>query len=522
MAERFVLTRHDSLVTIGLFIVAVLTRVPFRSQMLYHWDSVNFALATEHFDLRISQPHAPGYLLYVLAGRTLTALTHDPNAAYVWLSVMFSGLTVAILYLSGRDLFGRQAGLAAALMGLTSPSVWFYGEVALTYIVEAGLVMMLVFACYRQMRFPSLRWAVAVSLLMGITGGVRQTTLVLMLPLWLVTIWRTAWRVRVLSIALLVITILTWLVPTVALTGGPNVYLEVSRSMGVGVLEMFNRGDSGGIFAAVARVSLYLFYGLLGGGLAGLGWIVIKAIRSIRSPNLLCCVQNKLLAASHSLRQDARTQVFALWLIPSLLLWAPLARAPGHLFVFLPALILITGLGLIKWGKDLAWAKYMPTDYWLLAIIVVTNVLFFLAAPPTLFDPSQARLRRVAFTIPGRNTLVTRDASLMARIDYIRTHFSPETTAILAVGVDFRHPDYYLREYPLVREGQEGQPNMVAQIQALPKTIEKLVLFGDDASALNILNRGTASDVREVALTNNTVLRYLVRGLNGDFAIPGS
>lgn len=520
MGLQFIASLQPSALVAGsLFVAAVLTRIPFRSQMLYHWDSVNFALATERYDLTLSQPHAPGYLLYVLAGRALTALTQDPNAAYVWISVLFSGLAVVALYLLGRDLFGQRVGVAAALLGLTSPAVWFHGEVALTYVVEAALVTLFAFACYRLMCFPSLRWALAAALLLGIAGGVRQTTLALMLPLWLVALWRATWRVRFLSAAMLLVVILAWLVPTIALAGGLDIYLATSRDVSGRVLEMFDEGDSGGVLAAAGRVGLYLFYGLLGGGLAGLGWMAVEAIRSIRvAPTAL-----------RSLLQEARVQMLAAWLVPSLLLWAPLARAPGHVFVFLPALILLAGLGLVRWAGDLSGVRgraseigRLAAESWLLATVVVTNAIFFLAAPPMLFGSSQAQLRRVAFSIPDRNALVAREVSLATRIGYIRTHFSPETTAILASGVDFRHPDYYLPEYILVRESWEEQSQTEAQVRALPATIETLILFGDDAATRVTLNGSGTADVREVALPDGSLLRYLVRGPGGDFALAGS
>ncbi len=44
-----------------LFLLGLVSRLPFRSEILYHWDSVNFAYAIEEFNIAKEQPHPPGY-----------------------------------------------------------------------------------------------------------------------------------------------------------------------------------------------------------------------------------------------------------------------------------------------------------------------------------------------------------------------------------------------------------------------------------------------------------------------------
>ena len=54
---------RDWLMAAVLCAVSVALRIPFRSQFAYHWDSAQFALAINEYDMRLSQPHAPGYFL---------------------------------------------------------------------------------------------------------------------------------------------------------------------------------------------------------------------------------------------------------------------------------------------------------------------------------------------------------------------------------------------------------------------------------------------------------------------------
>ena len=63
--------------TVVLLLGTMLSRVPFRSHILYHWDSVNFAFAMQHFDVAAEQPQPPGYIAYVWLCRLVDLLFHD-------------------------------------------------------------------------------------------------------------------------------------------------------------------------------------------------------------------------------------------------------------------------------------------------------------------------------------------------------------------------------------------------------------------------------------------------------------
>ena len=115
------LQRCDGCIAVVLFFVGLAMRIPFRSQFAYHWDSAQFTLAVGEFDLRLSQPHVPGYFLYVMLARLVNHWVGDPHASLVWISVVFGSLLPSALYLLATRMFGRWAGAAAAVMALTSP-----------------------------------------------------------------------------------------------------------------------------------------------------------------------------------------------------------------------------------------------------------------------------------------------------------------------------------------------------------------------------------------------------------------
>src|SRR5262249_24352061 len=81
----------------GLVALTLWSRLPYRARLLPTWDSVQFALALVDYDVTRHQPHPPGYILFVAAGRMLARLTGaPPEAALTLLAALASALTVGL------------------------------------------------------------------------------------------------------------------------------------------------------------------------------------------------------------------------------------------------------------------------------------------------------------------------------------------------------------------------------------------------------------------------------------------
>ena len=215
----------------ALFLFSLLLRLPFASSALVNWDAVQFALGTRSFDIARHQPHPPGYILYIMWGRLLTWATGDANTAFVLTSVIASSLAVSMLYILGRELFGSRTALVAALLFALSPLVWYYSIVALTYAVETLFLLLVVWLCWRALVLTSERPVLLSALVLGLAGGVRQSTLVLLLPLWLYVAWRAGRRPLWRGLLVMVLTCLAWFVPLIWLAGGPLEYLKDGLSL---------------------------------------------------------------------------------------------------------------------------------------------------------------------------------------------------------------------------------------------------------------------------------------------------
>ncbi len=115
--------KHKYSIPLILFFITIVTRLPFTSKLFYDLDSIQFTLGTSDYNVALHQPHPPGYIIYVMLGKLLNTVTHDPHTSFIIISIIFSALTVAIIYYFGMLLFSKEIGLIAVIIALTSPSI---------------------------------------------------------------------------------------------------------------------------------------------------------------------------------------------------------------------------------------------------------------------------------------------------------------------------------------------------------------------------------------------------------------
>jgi hypothetical protein len=464
---------------LGLLALAGLaSRLPLRSAYLFHWDSVNFAASMTHYDVRLHQPHPPGYVLYSLLGKLVLPLAGDANASLVWLSLAGGVLGIAAMYLLGLAVAGRAAALVAALLTLSSPLHWFYSEVALTYGLEYAMVTVVALLCYLQLMGAARLWIWTAALL-GLVGGVRQNDLIFLAPLWALSLAPLGWPRRLGSLAVLGAVTLAWLLPMAALSGGLEGYLLATGAQGTAIARESPFASVVQLALNGARMALYVGYGLLLGVLAlGAGAVLIA--RRWRE-----------------LSRDRRTWFFALWIAPAFGFYLLFhIRQHGHIFTFLPALVLLTAMATLALGDGLARALRRPAATPLVGALVLANLGFFLFAPAALLGSG-----RLPLQAPSRAALAERDRHLGERIAAIRGRFPPASTAVHAGGADFHHPDYYLPGYQQVSIAfQEG----AAEIQ-LADGVTTIVCF--DSESWAALRQASGSG--QLRLPSGEMLYYL-------------
>ncbi len=420
--------RTDGVIAATLALTTIITRFPFRSHRVFNWDAVNFVLAMRDYDVRLHHPHPPGYPVFVAMGRVVQLVIPDANNALVAVAMLLSAGAVAVLYLLGRQLFGRTTGIIAALYLLFSVTFWTNGAVALAYpslALFTTLVALFAWQCLREGRAVSLWIPLALSAAYAIGGGFRPDLLLFLLPLWIVAHWRLPLRTIVLSGAVVCAIVLAWFVPTVALSGGWLGYWKVLRAYtSDDVLKRYSVAENGprALIVNLRDTAKYTGYALYALALpvSGAAVWLLSQLRKVRGGRIA---------------MRPYVIVFALWMTPMLLfyLWVHIGD-PGYVFTFVPALLLLAARFTTELPCILAALRLRPLARVampiLVAVLIVANTGIFLFRP-------------LALTAHG---IRQQDRTIDGKIAYVRAHGDPATTLLISYE-SYRHWLLYLPEY---------------------------------------------------------------------------
>jgi hypothetical protein len=452
------LGKADLGIAAAFFVASLALRIPFRSQLAYHWDSAQLALAVVKYDIRINQPHPPGFYLYIVLGRVLNFLVRDPHAALVWLSVLAGAWLTTMGYLLATSMFGRRCGLGTGLILLTSPLCWFHSEIALTTIVDSALVASFVFACWRSIQ-RGVTWfrILAMAALLAAVAGVRQQSAPCLIPVWLYVLWRFA-RPRGYKLsgaaALLVGFSLLWFVPTVKSAGGIASYFHLleMKSQIDESRTVWGGGGAGALAGTAYCVGSACWAGLSAAGILALTEFACRALFGKRTSE-----------GGPSRKKRMQFEVLLLWVTSMLVFDMSMYVAmPGHILDFFPALAVLTSLGLVKFAERLG-ASSMAGRSWafgcvLIAVVTVNTVVF-------IWSPRCTDRVLMGLALTGVE-IRAHDAELAACFCEIRGHWPPGDVIICHRLENFywgfAQFAYYLPEYRNV---------LLAAKSALPGTV---------------------------------------------------
>jgi hypothetical protein len=369
--------RYDVLCATALAVLTILSRLPYRARMLYNWDAVQFALALREYDVVKHQPHPPGYILYVALGRLVDTWLDNPTAAYVVLAVAFSGLTTFVVYFVARTAYDRATALVAATLLAVSPLFWFYGSVGLTYAGEALCASTVAYFAFRALRgSESDAWLAAGYL--GLAGGVRQSILLLLLPLWLGATVAGVRRVRtvVVGLGIMAAAVVAWFVPMIWLTGGLDRYLAASVDLAETVVKPTS--ILGGVLDTNLRMARYLVESVL----VGLGPLALTAFL------VPWYVRHR--------GWGSREWFLVGWTVTPVLVYTLVHFGQaGYVLTFLPALVVLLSAVLVAaLGRAAAWVAPRLRPVALaaaVAVVVLANGAFFVNARPLQRDFERSR-----------------------------------------------------------------------------------------------------------------------------------
>ena len=127
-------SRRDWTLGVGALLLVAALRALTLAPDPWEWDEVLFLNAVERgIDLRVSQPHPPGYPAFIEAGRLLSA-AGLPSFDALTLTGAAGGIAsvVGIVFLGSRLGLSTPYSLLAGLLYAFIPSVWLHGVRPLT------------------------------------------------------------------------------------------------------------------------------------------------------------------------------------------------------------------------------------------------------------------------------------------------------------------------------------------------------------------------------------------------------
>jgi hypothetical protein len=450
---------------VSLGVLTVLSRIPLRSHYLFAWDSANFALALDQYNVAFHQPQPPGYPLYVATAWLVRLALHDANASYVALSIVASGLAVVFLVLAAGRLYGRTTALLAGVLLATSSVFWSQGEVAYPYAFLACFSALVGWLCVevQSSRFKDQSGSrgdvlvVAIGVVLGIAAGFRTELLGFLLPgpggvvvplpvgflvpLWLyVALLRPgAWRRKVAALVVggvaCAAVVVAWYLPMVARSGGWAAYQQATGSYYTYFIETTSGAGKllVGLLENMRDVVGFLYNGV------GLALVpMVYFLGRYFAPGRLVT--------------DGRARLVTLWLAPPVLFYVTVHIGnPGYVLSFLPAACIYAAEALLGLLEDVrqaavelirrlgenAFLRALSERGWLVPTAIVAALAIGL---------SNAVLFRLG-TGEGRYPEIRQIDRIFARqLAYIQQRYPPGSTLLVAYDRS-RQYHYYLPPY---------------------------------------------------------------------------
>ncbi|MDP6934404.1 MAG: hypothetical protein QGG40_15870 [Myxococcota bacterium] len=346
-------------------------------EVLFEWDSVNYALGIGNFDPFEHQPHPPGYPVFVMALRVLTWFGLETTRAFLVLNALFGTAVLGLLGWMARRSVGPLLALLLGVAFSVCPPFWSQGAVSTAYVAECFCSM----AC-GAMALALVRGRISLPVVAGVAAlimGIRPSGVVTLLPVVLVAAVMVRPPRRTLAISTLVFGAVCslWFFPLIIASGGWDAYQTASDALAEWQLDMGSilSGQWKGVSRNIEDLFYYLF------DCMNLLWLPLLV-------NLLVVVGRR--------RFSSRTCVLmAVWLLPGALTYAlhhlaksayVLTLAPG---VFL-AVVLTLAAAISGAGRATRWLLGLLNGVIGIGYLLLNVAAFYSAVPVALFEERDA------------------------------------------------------------------------------------------------------------------------------------
>ncbi len=345
------------------------SRLTVAPDVLFEWDSVNYALGMAEFDVYDHQPHPPGYPLYTLLLRGLGLLTSTETGPFLLANGLFGSATLLMLAWIIRRNVGPLLTLVTAAAFSVCPQFWHQGAVSSAYLAECfcSVGCMAVALALMRGRLGPAPAALLASFLLGFRPSGALSFMPLLL-LSLGTCW-PGWRGFASAAGAFSVGCALWFFPLVAFGGGWESYWEATSA-----LYAWQRNTA----AAVSP--------LYNGGV--LLRFLVDGMNLLLAALLLNLVLAAALARGHGWRRTCA--LFGAWFLPGAAVYTfyHLAKS-GYVLTLMPisfaALSLALGAALPHLRRP--WRKAVLAANGLVLVIYLglNTAAFYLAVPEELY-----------------------------------------------------------------------------------------------------------------------------------------
>ncbi len=437
-----------------LLFAAIVLYLSFQSISLDDFDSGSFALALDHFDIALQQPHPPGFPVYIAAGRLIYAITGNQLLSLTLISAISGAIAVSALAWLGAEAGQKRAGFLAALWLMVLPIFWLSSEIALSDIPGVALVLLTVVCLWKGRGDP--RWLMIGAGFAGLCLGLRPQNAipVALFGGYACIEWLRGKRarhdapLRVIGTAIIagLITVLLWLIPTVSASGGWAAYWSLVRAHSNHVMQidsLVGRPIDSAALSARLDAFGHGLLALVGDPLIGVVTLIVVAVGLCfvgwRSPIArLCAIWFVLVAA----------QVF---------LFESLER-PRLYLPFIPPLALLAAMG---WTRLAHLAAHKGAS----------------RRAPTSFIPLALALLFTVVSVPLAAKLSREAAPPVQATQYIAAHYPADQSVVVMMG-SLRAAQIGLPMYPQLYLGQFDAEQWAKAIAARQPTY--LILLDRD------------------------------------------
>jgi hypothetical protein len=466
-----------------LLVTTLVSRIPFRAHIPYGLDSVQFVLGMDHYDVRLHQPHPPGYFIFVMMGRLIRKLFYDPSLSLIVLNILFSTLAVWLVFDLGKEIFGAESGLYSAALLATSPVFWFHGDVALSNVGDCFFVCLLSQLCWKNLKgdvkpiYPS-------AFVLGLAGGFRQNTLLFMFPLWILSVRRAGLKRIASAITFLILTVAAWYLPMAQLSGGISAYQSALRD------HWLNSNWHGFTLEWIPFNFICVGYFILLGTSLGIVFLLLGGLFYLEKER------------SKEVLRSCSFQFFVSWLAPALGFFLFIYSHPiqtGHSLIYLPALLILMPFSIrLSCQKIINLFRSTQTQLHgapmesrecnkpfslacktIMLLLISCNIFMFLCMN----------------TAVSQRTIRQYESKVGEIVAAVRAHWTPNEVILLNYDfmfLGFRDFMYHLPEYrtyqprpyflggrPLLFSGFQRETRLVSQI-TVPSSITSFVLNADE------------------------------------------